>query len=715
MCAPKGVLVANAASLVSAGTERMVVEFSAASPVQKARLRPDLVHEVVAKARREGILSALHAVQTRLDQPITLGYSSAGVVVEADSDSPASVGDRVACAGGGYAVHAEVVSVPHNLVVRIPDCVDFEAASFVTLGAIALQGIRLAEVRLGEVVAVIGLGLIGQLTIQLLKAAGCTVVGMDPQPQRARLALKMGADGACTSEGDLRSQVLSRSSGHGADAVIIAADARSDRPVELAGELARDRGTVVAVGAVGLRIPRGVYYEKELQFRLSRSYGPGRYDPQYEEKGLDYPIGYVRWTERRNMEAFVHLLADRKVDVTPLISHRFSIDEAPKAYQLITGRTKEPFLGVIITYPGHVPVARSRGMLPATIRLEAGHHASEASHQPVRVGLLGAGNFAMGTLLPALKGVRGVELVGVCARTGVSAARAAKKFGFRYCTTDENALFEDPEINTIVVATRHHLHARQVISALRAGKHVHCEKPLGLNEEELLRILGSLRDSSAILTVGYNRRFSAMVQRLKRFFSDTGEPLVLQCRVNAGPLAPTHWVQDPDQGGGRVMSEVCHFVDLLTFLAGSLPVRVQAWALPSEAPQPTDNLIVNLEFSGGSLGSIAYLANGDRSFAKERVEVFGGGRVAVLDDFRRLELVQNGQRRVYTSLLRQDKGHRGQWEAFVHELSTGHSWPIPLVELIATTVATLRIAESLKTRRPIEVDVREFVATLRAH
>ncbi len=769
-------LVHVAASSISAGTERMVVDFAEKNLLQKARARPDLVRQVLDKAQREGILTALQAVQNRLDQPVPLGYSCAGTVIGVGAGvSELQVGDWVACAGGGYAVHAEVVSVPTNLVVKLPENVDFESAAFTTLGAIALQGIRLADVKLGEAVAVIGLGLLGQLTVQMLKAAGCMVIGMDIQPARAQLAHQLGADAVATTPDELSAICYRLSAGHGADAVIITADTPSNQPVQLAGEIARDRGVVVAVGAVGMQIPRKIYYEKELTFRISRSYGPGRYDPEYEEKGHDYPIGYVRWTENRNMQAFVQLLAEGKVNVKPLITHRFPIEEAPKAYDLITGKTGEPFLGVLITYPedgkgkgegGHLtdrkvwlrqpttgPVRqpdqspRSILQLPFSIL----HRPSSNLQSPISVGLLGAGNFATTTLLPAMKKVSGIELIGVCTATGLSARHAGDKFGFRYCTTDENEIFSDPHINTVVIATRHYLHARQVLAALGVGKHVFCEKPLALNLEQLREVckavgswkgengrgkgeegnvplsnvhspfsdvqsLSSILHSpfSPILMVGYNRRFAPMARQLKAFLADVHEPLVMHYRVNAGYIPPDHWVQDPEHGGGRIIGEVCHFVDFLTFLAGALPVRVHARALPNDGRYRDDNVVITLEFADGSLGTITYVANGDKSFPKERVEIFGGGCVGVLDDFRRLELVRNGRKKVHTSRLRQDKGHRGEWEAFVAAVQNGSSSPIPREEIIATTLTTFRIMQALDCGEPVEVRTQDFIASGRA-
>ena len=702
---PGGVLVQSAASLVSAGTERMVVEFAEKNLLLKARSRPDLVRQTLDKVRRDGFLSTLEAVGNRLARPMALGYSCAGTVIDLGTDvTRFKLGDRVACAGGGYAVHAEVVAVPTSLVVKLPENVAFDSAAFSTLGAVAVQGIRLAEVKLGEVVAVIGLGLLGQLTVQILKAAGCTVVGMDIRSDRVKLAARLGADSVATTPADTKSAVGDCSFGRGADAVLITADTKSNQPIQLAGEVARDKGIVVAVGAVGMQIPRKIYYKKELNFRISRSYGPGRYDQEYEEKGHDYPIGYVRWTENRNMQAFVQLLVEGKVDVNPLITHRFPLEEAPKTYELITGKTGNSFLAGLILYSEQPDVS-------SCIELRSASSGPKSNAQDLKVveprcltvGLLGAGNFATTTLLPAIRKVHSSELVGVCTATGLSSRYAGRKFGFRYCTTDEDQIFSDSRINSVVIATRHHLHGRQVLNALAGHKHVFCEKPLALNEEELRSIVEAYKvESSSILTVDYNRRFAPMAQKLKRFLADVHERPIICYRINAGDIPPGHWVHDPDQGGGRIIGEVCHFVDFLIFLVGALPVRIHARALPNNSQYNDDNVITTLEFSDGALGTIVYVAQGDKSFPKERVEVFGGG-VAVLDDFRRLELVRDGRRRAYRSRLRKDKGHQGAWEAFLTAVKHGGPLPIPFEEIVATSLTTFSIVESLKKGIPLDV------------
>ena len=705
---PGCVLVRVAASLVSAGTERASCEFASKNLLQKAKARPDLVREVVNKIRRDGIFTAVAAVRSRLHQPNALGYSSSGTVIEVGQGvTDLSVGDRVACAGASYAVHAEFACIPRLLAARIvPDsAVSFEEAAFTTVGAVALHGVRTAEAKLGDVVAVIGLGLLGQLTIQILKAAGCRVLGMDIASERAELALRMGADDVSISRHGLRDLCLQHSGGHGADAVLITAETASSKPVDLAGDVTRDRGVVVAVGTVGMNLQRKLYFEKELDFRISRSYGPGRYDSAYEQKGRDYPIGYVRWTETRNMQAFLQLLAEGKLNVKSLITHRFPIERAEGAYDLITGKVGQSFLGVLITYPEQADTSQKIQL----VGKGTAHYL--AGDKPMKIGVLGAGSFAMSTLLPAIKGIRGVELVGVCAANGSHARHAAEKFGFLYCATEERKLLNDPEINTVVIATRHHLHAEQVLAGLEAGKHIFCEKPLCLSENDLAEIVRAhaISGCDRLLMVGFNRRFAPMAMKMRTFLKQVQEPLALHYRVNAGLVARDHWVNDSEQGGGRILGEVCHFVDFLTFLACALPIEVQVRSVTSLEPYSEDNVIVSLRFANGSQGTISYLANGDRSYSKERVEVFGGGAVAVLEDFRRLELVRHGRKQMLRSRFRQDKGHRAEWEAFAIALCGRGEVPIPFEEIVSTTLATLRALESRSTGQPVEVDAAAFI------
>lgn len=709
---PGCVLVRVAASLVSAGTERASAEFASKSLLAKAKARPDLVRDVMTKMRRDGLASTAQALRSRLDQPQSVGYSSAGVAVAiGDGISDINVGDRVACAGAGYAVHAEFACVPRMLVAKIPEVADaasqvsFEEAAFGTLGAICLHGIRTAEVALGDTVAVIGLGLLGQITVQLLNAAGCRVLGMDLLQQRADLAIGSGADAACTSAREFRDLCFQQTGGVGVDSVLITAETPSSEPVNLAAELARDRAIVVAVGTVGMELERKLYYGKELDFRISRSYGPGRYDAAYEQKGRDYPIGYVRWTETRNLEAFLQFIADGKLDLPSLITHRFPMEQATRAYDLIMGSTREFFLGTLITYSG----AEDSAMPNLSEKIPVA--AVTASLGAIGLGVLGAGSFAQSTLLPALKAIPGVSFIGVCNATGPRSRNAAEKFGFSYCSNSEGELLQDPQIKAVLIATRHNLHASQSLAALRAGKAVFCEKPLCLNEDELAALVhGSAEADAPLLMVGFNRRFAPMAMAMKQFLSKIHEPLAIHYRVNAGYIPADHWVNDPEQGGGRILGEVCHFVDFLCFLAGACPIEVQAQTVGNPGQYSMDNVVATLKFANGTVGTISYLANGDKSASKERVEVFGGGSVAILEDFRRLELIRNGRKQITRARWERDKGHKAEMQAFVVAVRGKTPPPISFEQVVGSTLATLRLQNSCQTGQALTVQLSEFVA-----
>ena len=684
--APGTALIRTVASFVSAGTERTVIEFAGKGIIGKARARPDLLRQTIDKVRQDGLVSTIQAVRSRLDRPLPLGYSSAGVIEElGEGITDLRPGDRVACAGG-HAVHAEFAVVPEKMIVRLPASVDFESGAAATLGSVALHAFRLAEVQVGERVAVIGLGLLGQLALQIARAAGCGALGVDIDSARVEIARGIG--GSATNREQAVETGRTFTGGDGFDAVLICAHSDDNDPLELAATIARDRATVVLVGVVGMEIPRKPYYDKELKFVVSRSYGPGRYDPAYEESGIDYPIGYVRWTEGRNIEGFLDLVAADKVHVAPLISHRFPVEQAEQAYQLITESSEQSTLGVLLTYSEQASKGR---------RLTLSDRARKNS--VVSLGALGAGNFARNVTFPALRGLKEVELVGLATASGVSASDAGKRYGFAYSTTEAAEVIRDETINTVAVLTRHHLHAEQVADALRAGRHVFCEKPLAINEEGLDEVMEALKTAEGLLTVGFNRRFAPMGARLRDFLSQAGEPLSVHYRVNAGPLPSDHWVHDPDQGGGRLIGEACHFIDYLTFLIGSLPERVRAEGIPGGLG---DNVHITLRFPDGSVGKVDYLASGDRAYPKERVEAFGGGRVAVLDDFRSLELVSGGK--LKRSSSRQDKGHRAIWQAFAAAIRRGGPAPIPYHELVGVTQAMFAVVDSLRTGHSVELD-----------
>ncbi|WKZ48293.1 MAG: bi-domain-containing oxidoreductase [Anaerolineales bacterium] len=685
-------LVKVEASLVSAGTERMVVEFAEKSLVGKARARPDLVKQVIEKARREGLVNTAQAAFNRLDQPMALGYSSAGTIIALGKNMQGfKVGQRVACAGGGYAVHAEYNVVPRNLLTPLPKNVDFESAAFTTLGAIALHGFRLAEPQIGENVAVIGLGLLGLLTIQIASAAGCNVLGIDLDPKRIALASSLGLQSASRSQAESTSQLFTANRGF--DVILICADTSSNDPVELAGVIARDRARVVATGAVGLTIPRKIYYEKEISFINSRSYGPGRYDSNYEENGQDYPLGYVRWTEGRNFQAVVDLMSSGKLQVKPLITHRFPIEKATTAYEVITGKKKESFLGVVLTYPEGKRKEERKVAFPTIVNRQS---------KIVNLGVLGAGLFANSVLLPAIQQNKNIQLVGIASSGGLHAQHAGKKFGFKYATSSEDEIINDPHVNTVAILTRHDSHAELVVKALKAGKHVFVEKPLAITPEQLNKVEKTLRSTKyGLLAVGFNRRFAPLAQSLKSQVSSFKSPLHVHYRVNAGFLPPNHWNHDPNIGGGRIIGEACHFVDFVTFLVGASPVSVTAHTLPDGGKYREDNVSMTFTFPDGSIGVVDYLANGDKSLAKERVEVFCDGMVAVLDDFVSLQVTKDGKTKEERGA--QDKGWRAEIAALVEAIQRGGEPPISYEQLIGVTKSMFAAVESLRTHQIIQI------------
>ncbi|HLA87394.1 MAG TPA: bi-domain-containing oxidoreductase [Anaerolineales bacterium] len=685
-------LVRIVASLVSSGRERMVVEFAEKSYIGKARSRPDLVKQVLDKSKREGLMPTMQAAFNRLDQPMALGYSSAGTIVALGKNMQGfKVGQRVACAGGGYAVHAEYNVVPRNLLTPLPKNVDFESAAFTTLGAIALHGFRLAEPQLGENVAVIGLGLLGLLTIQLASAAGCSVLGIDLDPKRIKLASSLGLEAVSRGQAESASQAFTMNRGF--DSIIICADTPSNGPIELAGVIARDRAKVVATGAVGLNIPRKIYYEKEIAFINSRSYGPGRYDSNYEENGVDYPIGYIRWTEGRNFQAVVDLLSSRKLKVESLITHRFPIEDGAQAYEVITGKKKEPFLGVVLTYP-HVEKLEGSKVVRFNV----------PTFKPVtcKLGVLGAGLYANATLLPVIKNNKDFELVGIASSGGLHAQHSGKKFGFQYATSSEDEIINDPNINTVAILTRHDSHADLIFKTLKAGKHVFVEKPLAINSHQLSIISKQLlKTDHCLLLTGFNRRFAPLAQQLKSSIVNRQSSLYLHYRVNAGYLPLNHWTQDPELGGGRIIGEACHFIDLITFLVGAPPVSVTAHALPDGGKYREDNVSMTFTFPDGSLGIVDYLANGDKSFPKERLEVFCEGMIAVLDDYVSLVTVKDGKKKVESGA--QDKGWKNEMTAFAKSIREGTEPPIPYEHLIGVTKSTFAAVESVRSKSTVEI------------
>jgi predicted dehydrogenase/threonine dehydrogenase-like Zn-dependent dehydrogenase len=699
------VLVRTVASLISSGTERAAVQQARKSLLQEARERPDLLRSVIDRARTEGLVHTFEAVRDKLAASQTLGYSASGIVIGVGDDvTQFRTGDRVACAGLGFASHAEAISVPKNLCVQLPNNVDFQAGAFGTLGAIALQGVRLTEPTLGESVVVIGLGLVGQLTVQLLKANGCRVFGVDLDPNRIDLALRLGAEAGCLVGGTARSAgdltpddpkhaVLLWSQGRGADAVVITAASNSNQPVELAGEISRMKGRVVVVGSTGLQIPRAPFYQRELALKISMSYGPGRYDPEYEERGHDYPFGYVRWTEQRNIEAFLQLISEGRISVDPLITHRFPVTAAERAYEVIAGSSNEAHLGVLLEYDHEREPARE-------IEL-SGHSISSARpQQQVRIGVIGAGNYLRAMLLPHFQSA-GAEFHSIATASGVSARDVGNKFGFARAVSDADTVINDPKVNLLVIGTRHDLHAELARRGLESGRHVFVEKPLALCDQDLDEMLDVAANAEGRLTVGFNRRFASLATRAKEFFAGRRAPMSFVYRVNAGRVPKDHWTNDPREGGGRIVGEVCHFIDLLQYWTGAPPISVFAETVGSGNQESVDDesVLINVGFADESKGCIAYLTEGDKTLAKERVEIFCEGKVFVLHDFRSAHLYQNG-REEKLKLRSQDKGQAGEVNAVCRMVLEGGPVPISLAELAATTRATFRIMDSLRSGQP---------------
>ncbi len=693
------IVVRTASSLISAGTERSSVEKSQSSLIERARKQPDDVRQVVDMVRKEGLVPAAKKILNKLDSYRALGYSAAGVVVESGCDEFAP-GDRVACAGAGYAVHAGVIAVPKNLAVRIPEGVSFDEASFTTLGAIALQGVRQADLRLGETVAVVGLGLLGQISVAMLKASGCRVIGIDVDRAQFDHARAFGADEVVEAGSAAVAAVESFSRGIGADAVVITAATSSNEPMNSAIRMARKRGRIVVVGAVGMDLPRSPFYEKELEVTISCSYGPGRYDPSYEEEGNDYPPGYVRWTENRNMEAVLDLIAAGDLDVARIVTHRFDVTEAARAYDLVTGAIKEPFVGIVLHYPD--AEAAEDGQLVRKVPSGKGTSSSAtAKTDRLRLAFIGAGSFAQGHLLPHLQKLD-IDRVVALTATPANARSAADKFGFTEAGTDADGVIAAPDTNAVFIATQHDTHGRYVAAALEAGKQVFVEKPLAIDRDELDRIVRAAEEGNDRVMVGFNRRFSESFVAVAEHFRPVAEPLFVSYRVNAGAIPPEHWVQRPDQGG-RIIGEVCHFVDTISYLTGSVPVRVSASAIRSQNRQVknADTVAITVDYADGSIGMIQYVAVGAKRQPKEYCEVFGGGRSATMDDFRSVVLY-DGTRR---NLKKFDgtKGHREEVIATIEAMRNGTPMPISFESLVATTAVTFAALTSLERGEAISL------------
>ena len=685
------VLVGNAYSLISAGTEKGTVGVAQASLLGKATMRPDLVKQVIQNFRKEGFKATFDKVSTKLDSLKALGYSTSGTVLASlDTNGKYKVGDRVACAGQDFASHAEVVSIPQNLIAKIPNEVSFEEAAFTTVGAIALQGVRQANPNLGEYVCVIGLGLIGQITCQLLKANGCKVFGIDVSSNAVNLTNSLGfAVGMERNDQNLMSAALNFTKGYGFDKVIITAAAPTNDPIVVATELLRRKGIIIIVGAVSMDIPREPhFYKKELELKISCSYGPGRYDTSYEEEGHDYPIAYVRWTEQRNMEAFLGLIADGVLNMKPLISHIFDIEEAEQAYNLVLGKTKEPFIGILLKYKRDISERKS--IIPLQL----------STIKSVNVGFIGAGSFAQSYLIPHVK-LKG-SLDTVVTRTGINSKSVGQKFSFAKSSTNTDHVIENIEINALFIATQHDSHAKYVLEGIDKGKSIFVEKPLALNIQELENIVSAYTQSDQKqLLVGFNRRFAPISVQSKKSFKGINEPLIMNFRINAGYIPKEHWTQT-EVGGGRIIGELCHWIDLMQFYCDAEPIKVYSDCVNTDniKIKSDDNLSILIKFSDGSLGNIAYVANGDKGLAKERIEVSGGNISFVNDDFRKGHLY-NGNK--VTEIKNQGKGHKEEVIAFMDSIKNGEKSPISFRSQILTTLTTFKIIESINTGLPQEI------------
>lgn len=690
------ILVQNSVSVISSGTEKTKIDMGKKSLLQKAKARPDLVQQVIQKIKTEGLKKTFGTVNSRLSAPSPLGYSCAGTVVACGGNVKGiKPGDKVACGGAEFAHHADFVSVPKNLVVKVPDNVSFEEAAFATVGSIALQGVRLAKPEIGGVYVVIGLGLLGQITVQLLKASGAKVIATDLDSELIKLAESFGAIGVYNQQ-ELVSVCEFHTQNHGVDAALVCAGTSSNSVIESCGKIVRLKGKVVVVGAVKMDIPREDYFKKEIEVVISRSYGPGRYDVDYEVNGNDYPYGYVRFTEQRNMSSFLELLSEKKVELHPLITHRFDINEASKAYELIEGEKKEPYIAILLNYQHGIESSLNSTFEKIELQKEIKSGRLQAS-------FIGAGNYATASLLPLLKDK--VGLSGLFTSSGRSAQGVAKKFGFQFIGNSIED-FLDSKTDVLFVTTRHDTHIRYVTQGIESGKHVYVEKPLALSIDELNQIHKAyLKNSNKQLFVGFNRRFAPLIRQLKAFINSSGLPVVTTIRVNAGAIPLDHWVHDPVQGGGRIIGECCHFIDLAIAITESKVTRVYATRLndASKSIIQSDNVNISLEHENGSISTIIYSSSGSKSQSKERIEVLGGGKSCVLDDFKILYLYDSkGERKIKSAS--QDKGQSNMLSVFLKSIESGNS-EFPYGEILNASMATIMSVESLTIGQPLDLNL----------
>jgi predicted dehydrogenase/threonine dehydrogenase-like Zn-dependent dehydrogenase len=683
------VLIKTTHSLVSLGTERMLVEFGKSNLISKARQQPDKVKQVLDKIKTEGLIPTLEAVFNKLEQPLPLGYCNVGEIIEVgEGVSEFNVGDRVASNGN----HAEYVCVPKNLVAKIPDNVSLEEAAFTVIGSIGLQGIRLLNPSFGETIVVTGLGLIGLLTAQIMQSNGCKVIGLDYDDEKLKLAASWGILTHNPKNGDVVKFVESATNGIGADGVIITASAKTDEVISQAARMSRKRGRIILVGVIGLNLSRAEFYEKELSFQVSCSYGPGRYDENYEQKGIDYPLPFVRWTEKRNFEAILQAISAGQLKVKKMISEVVDLNNYMEVYGAI-GNSKS--IASIIKYPN-----KENSALSHTVKLQ------ETSFKAGKgiLGVIGAGNFTKMTMLPALKKCS-ASFKYIASAGGVTGTALAKKYGFSHSTTDSNEILRDPEVDLVLITTRHNQHANQVVAALRAGKHVFVEKPLALSREELNNVISAYEEASKkgnnlTVSVGFNRRFSPHIQKMKQVLGDA--PMNIIATMNAGSIPANVWVHDMLVGGGRIVGEACHFIDLISFLSGSKVVSVCMNALGTNPMENTDNASILLKLANGSTGVINYFSNGSKAYSKERIEVYSHERTLIMDNFRITEGF--GCKNFSKLKTKLDKGHAAQFALLINRIQQGGNPLIPFDSLVNTTLASFACIESLKTGTWIKVD-----------
>lgn len=699
VCLDNTILVKNMASLISIGTERSIIELGKKSLLGKARSRPDLVKRFLDKAKKEGYVKTLKEALGRLDEPVPLGYSSAGIIIEAGKNiNTFSPGDKVVCIGAGYASHSEIISIPENFCCIIPNNLSFKEASFGMLGIIALHGVRCGNIKFGETVAVMGLGLLGLLTIQILSAYGCHVIGYDIDKNKVLLARKLGFSNSFDTKNDFSSAAEGLTNGNGVDAVILTVATESKEPVDTAINISKMKGKIVLVGVSKIAPERNEMWHKEVEIVVSKAGGPGILDPFYELKGIDYPFGYVRWTENRNLEEFLRLISEKKVDVNSLISHEYSISEAKTAYGNLLDKKQKNFIGVVLNYPGDSSTEKK-------IILRKKEPYTEKKDK-INIGVIGAGLFAKALLLPALSKIKGVNLVSLSALEGETANHICKKYGFLECTSDYMKILNNKEINGVFILTRHSSHAEIILKALESKKHVYVEKPICINEKELNQIITTYDKTDRLLhlMVGYNRRFSSLSIKAKGEWKNRIDPMVITYRINAGFVPSEHWVHSPEEGGSRIIGEICHFVDLIQYIITSNPKEVFAYRISGNNKTciNNDNVCINLKFDDGSIASIIYTGSGDKAFSRERVEMFCEGRSVVLDDFRRLNIFRNGHKK-RIKLPNQDMGYNAELRHFINIIKGNEKPKLTPEEIFLSTLTVFKINESLQRNTPIQI------------